>query len=80
MKSCLILRPASRIGGRSPARVCLSIRALNQDRMVAAAHYGLDASVPVVLFVGGSLGAARINELAIAAGQLDARAYVASVW
>ncbi len=39
---------------------------LSGDRAVAAAKYGLDAGRPTVLFVGGSLGAAQINELAIA--------------
>ena len=37
-----------------------------RDRDTACARYGLDPERRVVLFVGGSLGAARINELAIA--------------
>lgn len=41
-------------------------RILEGDRAAARARYGLDPDRPVVLFVGGSLGAARINELAIA--------------
>lgn len=36
------------------------------DRETAAKKYGLDPSLPTVLFVGGSLGAQRINELALA--------------
>jgi UDP-N-acetylglucosamine--N-acetylmuramyl-(pentapeptide) pyrophosphoryl-undecaprenol N-acetylglucosamine transferase len=41
-------------------------KVMEGDRDAAAAHYGLDPSKPVALFVGGSLGAARINELAVA--------------
>jgi UDP-N-acetylglucosamine--N-acetylmuramyl-(pentapeptide) pyrophosphoryl-undecaprenol N-acetylglucosamine transferase len=36
------------------------------DRAGAAERYGLDPARTTVLFVGGSLGAARINELALA--------------
>ncbi len=39
------------------------------DRQQAAARYGLDPSLPVAVFVGGSLGAARLNELALAAAR-----------
>jgi len=43
------------------------------ERASAANRYGLDASQPVVVFVGGSLGAARINELAIGFAKHDSR-------
>ena len=46
---------------------------LEGDRAKAAEKYGLDPAKPTVLFVGGSLGAARINELAIACARLDGR-------
>ncbi len=36
------------------------------DRAEGRARYGFDALRPVVTFVGGSLGAARINEMAVA--------------
>ncbi len=36
------------------------------DRAAAAARYGLDPAVPTVMVMGGSLGARRLNELAIA--------------
>ena len=45
------------------------------DRQEAAAKYGLDPDKPTVLFVGGSLGAARINELAIACARLGSREF-----
>ena len=48
---------------------------LSGDRAQAAAKYGLDPAVPTVLFVGGSLGAARINELAIACARRPDRPY-----
>lgn len=66
---------ASRIGGRSHQHVGMPVnpRVLDQVREDAATHYGLKSNIPVVLFVGGSLGAARINELAIAAGQETGR-------
>jgi UDP-N-acetylglucosamine--N-acetylmuramyl-(pentapeptide) pyrophosphoryl-undecaprenol N-acetylglucosamine transferase len=50
-------------------------RILDGDRDAARAKYGLDLAVPTVCFVGGSLGAARINELAIAAARLADRPY-----
>jgi UDP-N-acetylglucosamine--N-acetylmuramyl-(pentapeptide) pyrophosphoryl-undecaprenol N-acetylglucosamine transferase len=68
---------ADRIGGKTQLRVGMPVNqsVLNGDRVAAATHYGLDPVLPVVLFVGGSLGAARINELAVAAGQQKGRAY-----
>jgi len=46
---------------------------LGGDRTESAAKYGLQPEKPTILFVGGSLGAARINELAIACATLDDR-------
>jgi UDP-N-acetylglucosamine--N-acetylmuramyl-(pentapeptide) pyrophosphoryl-undecaprenol N-acetylglucosamine transferase len=43
------------------------------DRTTALARYGLDAGSPVVLLVGGSLGAAALNKLALAAAALPTR-------
>ncbi len=40
---------------------------LDGDRAVAAARYGLDPARPTLLVVGGSLGAATINQVALAA-------------
>ncbi|MCB9678356.1 MAG: undecaprenyldiphospho-muramoylpentapeptide beta-N-acetylglucosaminyltransferase [Alphaproteobacteria bacterium] len=48
---------------------------LDGDRQKARERYGLDADTPVVCFVGGSLGAARINELAIACAKASGREY-----
>ena len=48
---------------------------LNGDRRAAAERYGLDAEQPTALFVGGSLGAAQLNELAIEAAKLPDRSF-----
>jgi UDP-N-acetylglucosamine--N-acetylmuramyl-(pentapeptide) pyrophosphoryl-undecaprenol N-acetylglucosamine transferase len=48
---------------------------LDGDRASAAARYGLDPTRPTALFVGGSLGAAQINELAIASAKLENREF-----
>jgi UDP-N-acetylglucosamine--N-acetylmuramyl-(pentapeptide) pyrophosphoryl-undecaprenol N-acetylglucosamine transferase len=48
---------------------------LEGDRATAAAKYGLAADKPTVLFVGGSLGAERINQLAIAEARSEARSF-----
>jgi len=45
------------------------------DRGEAAVRYGLDPAVPTVLVVGGSLGAARLNDLAIALSAREDRPY-----
>jgi UDP-N-acetylglucosamine--N-acetylmuramyl-(pentapeptide) pyrophosphoryl-undecaprenol N-acetylglucosamine transferase len=58
-----------RLPGSAPRHVVgvpVNPKVLTGDRLEAAARYGLDPAQPVVLFVGGSLGAARLNELAIA--------------
>ena len=39
-----------------------AIRSANPDREEAARHFGLDAGKPILLVVGGSLGAKSINE------------------
>jgi UDP-N-acetylglucosamine--N-acetylmuramyl-(pentapeptide) pyrophosphoryl-undecaprenol N-acetylglucosamine transferase len=43
------------------------------DRAAAALKYGLDPSKPTVLFVGGSLGAQALNDLAMACARLRPR-------
>ena len=64
-------RTRTRMPGKAPQHVVgvpVNPKVLAGDRAEAAARYGLDPARPVVLLVGGSLGAARINELAIALG------------
>lgn len=59
----------ARIAGSAPKLVVgvpVNPAVLAGDRAEAAARYGLDPSKPTLLFVGGSLGAAKLNELAIA--------------
>jgi UDP-N-acetylglucosamine--N-acetylmuramyl-(pentapeptide) pyrophosphoryl-undecaprenol N-acetylglucosamine transferase len=48
---------------------------LDGDRVVAAQKYSVDPTGTTVLFVGGSLGAARINELAVACAKSPTRSY-----
>ncbi len=48
-------------------------RVLEGNRSKALERYDLSAEKPVVLFVGGSLGAARINDLAVAAARQGSR-------
>ena len=50
-------------------------KVLTGDRAVAAARYGLDAEMPTLLVVGGSLGAETINRIAIAAAKREDRGY-----
>jgi UDP-N-acetylglucosamine--N-acetylmuramyl-(pentapeptide) pyrophosphoryl-undecaprenol N-acetylglucosamine transferase len=45
------------------------------SRAEGAARYGLDPAAPTVVIVGGSLGAARINELALALASAPGRAW-----
>ena len=45
------------------------------EREAAAAKYGLRSDKLTVLFVGGSLGAARLNELAIAVARSSERSF-----
>jgi len=59
---------ARRLGGKAaPSVVGMPVgqQLRSGDREQAAAHYGLDPSRPTVVFVGGSLGATCINELAV---------------
>ncbi len=46
-------------------------KVLQGDRAAALARYGLSPDQPVLLVVGGSLGAARINEIGLAAARAD---------
>lgn len=65
-----------RLPGRAPRHVVgvpVNPKVLRGDRGEAGERYGLEPGLPVVLFVGGSLGAARINELAIAVAQREDR-------
>ncbi|MEO0605035.1 MAG: glycosyltransferase, partial [Myxococcota bacterium] len=58
----------NRMPGRAPKHlVGVPIDAAIQDgdRATAAAKYGLEADQPTVMLVGGSLGAERINDLAL---------------
>jgi undecaprenyldiphospho-muramoylpentapeptide beta-N-acetylglucosaminyltransferase len=68
----------ARLPGGAPKHVVgvpVDARLLLGDRAEAAARYGLDAAQPTVLFVGGSLGAARINELALAVMRMPGRSF-----
>ncbi len=69
-------RTRDRIPGRAPRLVVgvpVAPRVLAGDRAAAGERYGLDPRRPTVLFVGGSLGAARLNELAVACAHADRR-------
>lgn len=48
---------------------------LEGERAAAAARYGLDPARPVLVSVGGSLGAAKLNELTIALARDPQRTY-----
>jgi UDP-N-acetylglucosamine--N-acetylmuramyl-(pentapeptide) pyrophosphoryl-undecaprenol N-acetylglucosamine transferase len=50
-------------------------KVLGGDRADGAARYGLDPARPIVVFVGGSLGALRLNELAVACARDPGRDY-----
>ena len=68
----------SRIPGSAPKNlvgVPIHPGILQGERSTAASKYGLDAATPTVLFVGGSLGAERINELAIAVARSTQRTF-----
>lgn len=67
-----------RLPGSAPRHlvgVPVNEKVLAGDDREAAERYGLDPAQPVLMFVGGSLGAARINELAIACAQREGRTY-----
>jgi len=66
-----------RLGGRAESAVVgcpVNPKVLAGDPVAARARYGLDAR-PVLLVVGGSLGAATLNALALAGARLSPRAW-----
>jgi len=59
----------NRVPGSAPRQVVgvpVNPAVLKGDRAAALAKYGLSGDRPVVVFVGGSLGAQRLNDLALA--------------
>lgn len=69
-------RTRARMPGSAPMHlvgVPVNPKVLEGDRATAAAKYGLDPAKPTVLFVGGSLGAQKLNELAVAFAKDPAR-------
>ncbi|MCB9759213.1 MAG: undecaprenyldiphospho-muramoylpentapeptide beta-N-acetylglucosaminyltransferase [Alphaproteobacteria bacterium] len=67
-----------RLGGSAPKEVVgcpVNPKVLEGDRAAALAHYGLSADQPVLLLVGGSLGAATLNAIALAAARMTPRAW-----
>ena len=74
----LLTYPTTRLPGGAPTHVVgvpVNPAILQGNNAQAATRYNLDPNRPVVLFVGGSLGAARINELAVAVAQHPARSF-----
>lgn len=67
----------SRLGGAEMRTVGCPVnpKILQGDRSKAAARYGLDPSRPTLLVVGGSLGAATLNEVALACARDPERRY-----
>ena len=71
-------RTRTRLPGSAPKHmvgVPVNPLVLAGDTVLAAERYGLETDTPTVMFVGGSLGAARINELAIAVAKLPDRSF-----
>ncbi len=71
-------RTRDRLPGQAPRHlvgVPVNPTVLEGDRAAAASRYGLDPDRSTVLFVGGSLGAARLNELAIAVSRAPSRTF-----
>lgn len=67
-----------RLGGKAPKELVgcpVNPKVLKGDRAEALAHYGLSADQPVVLVVGGSLGAATLNAVSLAAARLPERGW-----
>ena len=67
-----------RIPGAAPREVVgcpVNPKVLAGDRQQACRRYGLDPERPTLLVVGGSLGAARINEIGITAARNETRHY-----
>ena len=68
----------AKLPGKAPRETVgcpVNPRVLSGDRAAAAARYGLDPAKRTLLVVGGSLGAAAINQVGIAAAKLDSRAW-----
>lgn len=64
----------NRLPGKAPRHVVgvpVNPAVLAGERSSARTRYGLDPERPIALFVGGSLGAARINELAVACAKAE---------
>ncbi|MEZ4238163.1 MAG: UDP-N-acetylglucosamine--N-acetylmuramyl-(pentapeptide) pyrophosphoryl-undecaprenol N-acetylglucosamine transferase [Myxococcota bacterium] len=71
-------RTRERIAGKAAKHlvgVPINPKILEGTREEAAKKYGLDPAKTTVLFVGGSLGAARLNELAVACARDPGRTY-----
>lgn len=71
-------RTRARIAGKAEKHlvgVPINPSILEGTRSIAAEKYGLDPTRTTVLFVGGSLGAARLNELAIACAKSPTRSF-----
>lgn len=71
-------RTRTRLPGKAPRHVVgvpVNPAVLAGDRAEGCARYGVDPDRPVVLFVGGSLGAARLNELAVGCARQPDRAW-----
>jgi UDP-N-acetylglucosamine--N-acetylmuramyl-(pentapeptide) pyrophosphoryl-undecaprenol N-acetylglucosamine transferase len=69
-------RTRARMPGSGPKHlvgVPVDPKILTGDRAASGAKYGLDPSKTTVLFVGGSLGAQKLNELAVACAKDPAR-------
>lgn len=68
----------NRVPGKAPREVVgcpVNPRILDGDRKAARERYGLPQDIPVLLVVGGSLGAATINAIGMAAARLADRSY-----
>ncbi|MCP4807469.1 MAG: undecaprenyldiphospho-muramoylpentapeptide beta-N-acetylglucosaminyltransferase [Proteobacteria bacterium] len=77
---CLLTYEASgpRLGGGADKKLVgcpVNPKVLQGDRAEARAHYGLDLDQPVVMVVGGSLGAATLNALALASARMQNRGW-----
>jgi UDP-N-acetylglucosamine--N-acetylmuramyl-(pentapeptide) pyrophosphoryl-undecaprenol N-acetylglucosamine transferase len=69
---------AARLPGRAEKRTVgcpVNPTVLTGDRASAAGRYGLDPARPVLVAVGGSLGAAKLNEVTLAAARDPLRDY-----
>jgi len=67
-----------RLPGNAPRETVgcpVNPRVLEGDRSSAAERYGLDPEQPTLLVVGGSLGAATINDIGIACARDERREY-----